>query len=149
MRFTIKAKLILTFGLLIAAIGVLVALSLNHLSSLNAATHDVISGPAAQLSRAQTIEAPISAEIHQRALRRDRAGATSLMLNDARVSLSAMEKAAQAIVSIDKAKMAQTDEEAKAVFDEARISLISVAIIALLCAMRSSACAAWSRTTRS
>ena len=199
MRFTIKAKLILTFGLLIAAIGVLVALSLSHLSSLNAATHDVISGPAAQLSRAQTIEAefsaivrrergmllttnpeeirtfssevdegrerlervlvegqaaaspqakaewislakawsdykPISAEIHQRALRRDRAGATSLMLNDARVSLSAMEKAAQAIVSIDKAKMAQTDEEAKAVFDEARISLISVAIIALLCA---------------
>ena len=52
MRFTIKAKLILTFGVLIAAIAVLVGVSLSHLSSLHAAIHEVVAGPAAQLSRA-------------------------------------------------------------------------------------------------
>ncbi|OYX28649.1 MAG: methyl-accepting chemotaxis protein, partial [Caulobacterales bacterium 32-69-10] len=205
MRFTIKAKLILTFGFLILSIAVLVGVSLTHLSSLNAATHDVISGPAAQLSRAQSIETefsslvrrergmllqtdpekirefsseasdgrtkvdallaegqaaasgeakaewvslssawseykPISEEIHRRALAGDAAGATSLMLNEARGSLSKIEEAAESIVATDKAMMGQVDAEAKAVFEEARLSLIVAAVTALLGALGGCIC---------
>ena len=65
MRFTIKAKLILTFGVLIAAIAVLVGVSLSHLSSLHAAIHEVVAGPAAQLSRAQSIQTEFSSYVRR------------------------------------------------------------------------------------
>ncbi|GLK48879.1 methyl-accepting chemotaxis protein [Brevundimonas intermedia] len=65
MRFTIKAKLIVTFGLLIVAIAVLVGVSLSHLSSLHAAIHDVVAGPAAQLSRAQSVQTEFSSYVRR------------------------------------------------------------------------------------
>ncbi|WAC59859.1 methyl-accepting chemotaxis protein [Brevundimonas sp. SL130] len=197
MRFTIKAKLIMTFGLLIVAISVLVGVSLTHLSSLNAGIHHVLAGPAAQLSRTQSIETefsgyvrrqrgmllsedpnvvremssennqaranldqllaqgqaatseqagaewvalaqawavykPIGEEIDRRAVAGDKAGATGLMMNEARASLGAIEEAAERIVKTDKALMGEADEEATAVFEEARNSLIIAAVIALL-----------------
>ncbi|NBB66074.1 HAMP domain-containing protein, partial [Pseudomonas sp. ODNR1LW] len=65
MRFTIKAKLIATFGLLLAAMAVLVGFSLFHLSSLNSAIHGVVTGPAAQLSRAQGVQTEFSAYVRR------------------------------------------------------------------------------------
>jgi methyl-accepting chemotaxis protein len=197
MRFTIKAKLIATFGFLIVAIGVLVGVSLTHLSSLNTGIHHVLAGPVAQLSRAQSIETefsgyvrrqrgmllsedpnvaremssenvqaranldqllaqgqaaaserakaewvavaqawsvfkPIGEEIDRRAVAGDRVGATGLMMNEARASLGAIEEAAERIVKTDKALMSEADEEATAVFEEARNSLIIASVIALL-----------------
>jgi methyl-accepting chemotaxis protein len=205
MRFTIKAKLIVTFGLLIVAIGVLVGVSLSHLSSLHAAIHEVVAGPAAQLSRAQSIQTefssyvrrergmllttdpeavrelseevrqgraaleellaqgqaaasedaksewvslanawseykPISEEIHKLALGGDNLGAKALMMTEARASLSAIEAATKNIVATDKALMAQAEEGAKAVFNEARIGLIVAAALALFCAVLGCVC---------
>ena len=205
MRFTIKAKLILTFGVLIAAIAVLVGVSLSHLSSLHAAIHEVVAGPAAQLSRAQSIQTefssyvrrergmllttdpeavrefseevgrgrgmledllaqgqaaasadakaewvslanawseykPISEEIHRLALAGDDVGAKALMLNEARASLSAIEDAAQNIVATDKALMAQAEEGANAVFEEARVGLIVASAFALFAAVFGCVC---------
>src|SRR3989344_3322321 len=205
MRFTIKAKLILTFGVLIAAIAVLVGVSLSHLSSLHAAIHEVVAGPAAQLSRAQSIQTefssyvrrergmllttdpeavrefseevgrgrgmledllaqgqavasadakaewvslanawseykPISEEIHRLALAGDDVGAKALMLNEARASLSAIEDSAQNIVATDKALMAQAEEGANAVFEEARVGLIVASAFALFAAVFGCVC---------
>ena len=197
MRFTIKAKLIATFGLLIVAIAVLVGVSLSHLSSLHASIHDVVTGPAAQLSRAQSIQTefsgyvrrergmllttepetvrefsnevregrarleellaqgqaaasgdakaewvslanawseykPISEEIHRLALDGDNPGAKALMMTEARASLSRIEETSQRIVATDKQMMAQSEEGAKAVFEEARLGLIIAAVVALI-----------------
>ncbi|MGQ3183238.1 MAG: methyl-accepting chemotaxis protein [Brevundimonas aurantiaca] len=57
MRFTIKAKLAVTFGLLILALVGIVALSIRRLGTLNQSITELIEGPAAQLSRAQSVDA--------------------------------------------------------------------------------------------
>ena len=47
MRFTIKAKLAVTFGLLILALVGIVALSISRLGTLNQSITELIEGPAA------------------------------------------------------------------------------------------------------
>jgi methyl-accepting chemotaxis protein len=49
MRFTIKAKLAIAFSLVILLTGVMAAMAITNLSSLNTAITDIIQGPAANL----------------------------------------------------------------------------------------------------
>jgi methyl-accepting chemotaxis protein len=65
MRATIKLKLGITFGLLIALLIVVVGVASTRLGVLNQATSDVIRGPAQRLELAQTIEAKLSFVIRQ------------------------------------------------------------------------------------
>ncbi|WP_168076564.1 methyl-accepting chemotaxis protein [Caulobacter sp. SSI4214] len=59
MRFTIKAKLIATFAVLIAMMGLVVFMGVSRMSQLNSAISEVISGPAARLSGAQQVDGDI------------------------------------------------------------------------------------------
>ncbi|MET3713189.1 methyl-accepting chemotaxis protein [Sphingomonas trueperi] len=65
MRATIKLKLGITFGVLIALLIVVVGVASTRLGVLNQATSDVIRGPAQRLELAQTIEAKLSFVIRQ------------------------------------------------------------------------------------
>jgi len=56
MRATIKRKLTLTFGIIIALLAVVVVAGVSRLEKLNTATDDVIAGPAKQLERALSID---------------------------------------------------------------------------------------------
>jgi methyl-accepting chemotaxis protein len=56
MRFTIKAKLISTFAVLIAMMGLVVFMGVSRMSQLNTAISEVIAGPAARLAAAQQID---------------------------------------------------------------------------------------------
>ncbi|SFJ98308.1 methyl-accepting chemotaxis protein [Sphingomonas sp. NFR04] len=65
MRATIKLKLGITFGVLIALLLVVVGVASTRLGVLNQATSDVIRGPAQRLELAQTIEAKLGFVIRQ------------------------------------------------------------------------------------
>jgi methyl-accepting chemotaxis protein len=65
MRATIKMKLGVTFGVLIALLLVVVGVASTRLAVLNQATSDVIRGPAQRLELAQTIDAKLSFVIRQ------------------------------------------------------------------------------------
>ena len=57
MRFTIKLKLALGFGLLILMLGITAGYGIYSLSNLNQAISDMVQGPAARLERAQNLSA--------------------------------------------------------------------------------------------
>ncbi len=63
MRATIKMKLGVTFAILVALLIAVVGVGITRMSALNDAMSDVIAGPAARLSRAQTIDSKISMTI--------------------------------------------------------------------------------------
>ncbi len=65
MRATIKLKLGITFGVLIALLLVVVGVASTRLGVLNQATTDVIRGPAQRLELAQTIDAKLGFVIRQ------------------------------------------------------------------------------------
>jgi methyl-accepting chemotaxis protein len=65
MRATIKLKLGITFGVLIALLLVVVGVASTRLGVLNQATTDVISGPAQRLELAQSIDSKLSFVIRQ------------------------------------------------------------------------------------
>ncbi len=65
MRATIKLKLGITFGVLIALLLVVVGVASTRLGVLNQATTDVIRGPAQRLELAQTIDARLGFVIRQ------------------------------------------------------------------------------------
>ncbi|WP_139810175.1 MCP four helix bundle domain-containing protein, partial [Sphingomonas azotifigens] len=65
MRATIKLKLGITFGVLIALLIVVAGVASTRLGVLNQATSDVIHGPAQRLELAQTIDAKLSFVIRQ------------------------------------------------------------------------------------
>ncbi|OAN65451.1 methyl-accepting chemotaxis protein [Sphingomonas sp. TDK1] len=65
MRATIKLKLGLTFGVLVALLLAVVGVASTRLGALNQATTDVIHGPAQRLELAQTIETKLSFVIRQ------------------------------------------------------------------------------------
>lgn len=56
MRATIKSKLALTFGIIVALLGSVVAVGVSRLTMLNTAISKVITGPARQLERALTLD---------------------------------------------------------------------------------------------
>jgi methyl-accepting chemotaxis protein len=68
MRFTIKAKLAATFAILIMALLAVVFIAVTRMGALNTAITDLISGPAAQLSTAQSFDSELG-----RLIRRERA----------------------------------------------------------------------------
>ncbi len=63
MRATIKMKLGVTFAILVMMLIVVVGFSISRMSGLNTAMSEVIAGPAARLSAAQTIESQVSMAI--------------------------------------------------------------------------------------
>lgn len=65
MRLTIKAKLTLTFAVLIVALATVVGVSISRMGSLNQSINNVIEGPAAQLARAQTIATEYGAVVRR------------------------------------------------------------------------------------
>lgn len=65
MRLTIKAKLALTFAVLIVALGAVVGVSISQLGSLNQSINHVITGPSAQLGRAQSVATEFGAVVRR------------------------------------------------------------------------------------
>jgi len=56
MRATIKMKLGITFTLLVSMMLVIVAIGVSRMNMLNTSMNEVLSGPAARLSRSQGID---------------------------------------------------------------------------------------------